>query len=189
VIRALVATGAVALVLLAGEVWAVSFTLSEAERQAAIRAGERSTTGEGFDREWRVSADGETATVLTPFHRLLIAARHAAFKNTSLKPAEVERTLKQDAGRLVVAVQLRGTREDFARHYAPRLLAGEREIKPAFVQNERTAMRQDDGRFVARCLYGFPVRDLTGRERVALRVADAEGRAVSRFTLDLSTMR
>jgi hypothetical protein len=159
------------------------------DKQAAIRTGERSTTVDGFDREWRVSIEGESATVLTPFHRLVLAARHAAFKSTPLKPAEVERTLKQDAGRLMVAVQLRGTREDFARHYTPRLLAGSREIKPTFVQNERTALRGDDGVFLARCLYGFPIRDLLGRERLDLTVSDADGRPVSRFTLDLATMR
>jgi hypothetical protein len=118
-----------------------------------------------------------------------VAARHAAFKNETVKPSEVSRVLKQDAGRLVIWVHLRGKREDFARHYAPMLVAGSREIKPAFVQNERTARPQDAGVYVARCVYGFPLRDLNGRERVALRVNDAEGRDVSRFTIDLSTMR
>ena len=46
----------------------------------------------------------------------------------------------------MVWVSLRGGSEDFARYYVPRLLAGDREIKAAFVQNERTAIRQDDGR-------------------------------------------
>ena len=186
-IRALIA--AAAAVLLGGEALAASFTLGESEQQAAIRAGERSTTAEAFDREWRVSSGGESVTVLTPFHRLVVAARHAAFKNETVKPAEVSRVLKQDAARLVVWVQVRGKREDFARHFAPRLVAGTREVKPVFVQNERTAMRQEDGVYVARCVYGFPLRDLTGRDRLTLRVADGDGRDVSRFTIDLSTMR
>jgi hypothetical protein len=187
VIRALIA--AAALALLGGEARAASFTLAEKDQQAAIRAGERSTTAEVFDREWRVSSGGESVTVLTPFHRLVVAARHAAFKNETVKPSEVSRVLKQDAGRLMVSVQLRGKSEDFARHYKPKLMAGTREIKPAFVQNEHTALRQEDGVYVARCLYGFPSRDFTERDRLVLRVSDSDGRDVSRFTIDLATMR
>jgi len=71
----------------------------------------------------------------------------------------------------------------------PRLQVGDREIKASFVQNERTALRQDDGVYLARCVYGFPVRDLDGRARAALVIADADGRHVGRFTLDLSSMR
>jgi hypothetical protein len=187
VIRALAL--AAAAVLVAGPALAASFTLGESDQQAAIRLGERSTTAEVFDREWRVSQGGESVTVLTPFHRLVVAARHSAFKNETVRPSEVSRVLRHDRGRLVLSVQLRGKREDFARHYAPTLLAGTREIKPAFVQNEHTALRQEDGAYVARCLYGFPLRDLTGRDRLTLRVADSDGRDVSRFTIDLSTMR
>ena len=188
-IRALV--GSVALVLLAaGGAAAASFTLDDGARQAALKAGERSTLVEGFDHEWRVNGDGgETLTVLTPFHRLLLAARNATFKNNPLKPAEIERAVKQDAQRLIVWVHLRGRSEDFARHYVPRLLDGTRDIKATFVQNERTAPRQDDGAYVARCVYGFPIRDLTGNGRIELAVADSDGRDVSRFTIDLSKMR
>jgi hypothetical protein len=126
---------------------------------------------------------------MTPFHRLAVAARHAAFKKDSLKPAEVERVLKQDAQRLVVWVHLRGPSEDFARHYVPRLVDGPREIQASFVQNERTAARQDDGGFLARCVYGFPIRDIDARGRLALIIADADGRDLRTFTIDLSTMR
>jgi hypothetical protein len=187
VIPALIATAL--LVLPAGEAGAASFTLDEKAQQAAIRAGERSTTTETFDREWRVSSNGESVTVLTPFHRLVVAARHAAFKNETIKPAEVSRVLKKDTGRLVMSVQLRGKREDFARRYRPLLVVGTREIKPTFVQNEHTAIRQDDGVYVARCLYTFPSRDLTARERLVLRVADGDGQEMSRFTIDLASMR
>lgn len=180
---------ATAAVLAAGPVAAATFALSSAEQQAAISLGERSTTAEGFDREWRVSQGGESVSVLTPFHRLVVAARHAAFKNEAITPSEVTRVLKRDASRLVLSVQLRGKREDFARHYAPLLLAGPREIKPAFVQNEHTPLRQEDGVYLARCMYGFPLSDLEGQERVTLRVSDAEGREVSRFTIDLARMR
>jgi hypothetical protein len=188
VIRALVVLAAAALVI-TGEAAAASLTLTDADKRAAMQVGERSTTVEDFDREWRVSGEGGAVTVLTPFHRLAVAARHAAFKNETLKPVEVERTVKKDAGRLVVWVQLRGRSEDFARYYVPRLTLGTREIKATFVQNERTALRQDDGVYLARCAYGFPVRDLDGRARVALIVADIEGREVSQFTIDLSAMR
>jgi hypothetical protein len=187
VIRALVV---LALLAVAGDAMAASFLLSDADKRAAIHTGERSITTETFDREWRVTnGGGETATVLTPFHRLTVAARHAAFKNDSLKPADVARVLKEDAGRLVVWVNLRGKGEDFARFYVPRLVAGDREIKASFVQNERTAVRQDDGAYLARCVYGFPVQDLTGNTRVALVVVDPDGRDVSRFTIDLASMR
>jgi hypothetical protein len=189
VIRGLLGVAAAALVVVTGEAGAASLTLNDADKRAAIQAGERSTTAEDFDREWRSSSDGGDVTVLTPFHRLAVAARHAAFKNEPLKPLDVERTLKKDAGRLVVWVQLRGRSEDFARYYVPRLMLGDREIKASFVQNERTALRQDDGRYLARCAYGFPVRDLDGRSRVALIVADIEGRDIGRFTIDLSAMR
>jgi hypothetical protein len=118
-----------------------------------------------------------------------VAARHAAFKKESLKPAEVERVLKQDAQRLVVWVHLRGPSENFARHYVPRLVDGPREIRAIFVQNERTAPRQDDGGFLARCVYGFPIRDIDARGRLALVIADADGRDLRTFTIDLSTMR
>jgi hypothetical protein len=187
VIRVLVVS--LAVLIAVGEAAAASFSLSEADKRAAMRMGERSTTSEDFDREWRVSHDGGDLTVLTPFHRLVVAARHAAFKNEPLKPAEVERMLKKDAGRLVVWVRLRGRGADFARYYVPRLVQGTREIRPSFVQNERTALRQDDGVYLARCVYGFPVRDLDGRANVVLMVSDADGGAVSRFTIDLSSMR
>jgi len=189
VIQALLVTAAVSLAL-AGPARAASFTLVDSDKRAAIQAGERSTTSETFDREWRVAnGGGESVLVLTPFHRLVVAARHAAFKNEPLKPGEVDRTLKEDAGRLIVWVNLRGRSQDFARFYVPRLVAGDREIKAAFVQNERTAIRQEDGAYVARCVYGFPVQDLAPRARVALIVADGDGRDVSRFTLDLAGMR
>lgn len=182
---------AAAVMIATGEAAAASLALTEADRRAAILAGERSTTVEDYDREWRVRGEGTgaEALVLTPFHRLAVAARHAAFKNEPLKPAEIERSVKKEAGRLVVWVQLRGRSEDFARHYAPRIMHGTREIRPSFVQNERTAIRQDDGAFLARCAYGFPMRDLDARARIALIMADVEGRDVTSFTIDLAAMR
>jgi hypothetical protein len=187
VIRALIL---LALVLAPGPANAVMLQLSDGDRREALRVGERSITNDTFDGEWRVvSGSGESVVVMSPFHRLALAARNAAFKSDTLKPKDVERVVKQDANRLVVWVNLRGGSEQFARHYVPRLMSGTREIKAAFVQNEHTASRQDDGRFLARCIYGFPIQDLTGRDRLALVVADADGRDVTRFTIDLAGMR
>ena len=64
----------------------------------------------------------------------------------------------------------------------------EREILPSFVQNERTALREEGG-FVARCVYGFPTKEITGTSRGTLVVRDAGGREVSRFGIDLARMR
>jgi hypothetical protein len=190
VIRALPTLAVLAVLAVGSEAVAASFTLTDADKRAAIRTGERSVTSETFDGEWRVTnGGGETATVVTPFHRLMVAARHAAFKNEPLKPNDVDRVLKENAGRLVVWVSLRGRSEEFARFYVPRLVAAEREIRASFVQNERTASRQEDGAYMARCVYGFPIQELTGRARVALVVADSDGRDVSRFTIDLAGMR
>jgi hypothetical protein len=127
--------------------------------------------------------------VLTPFHRLVLAARHAAFRNEPLKPDEPDRLLSEQRDRLVFWASLHGPREDFARFYTPRLRVGDREIEPAFVQNERTAVREADGRYLARCVYAFPTRNLAETSRVTLVVRDVDGRDVGRFTLDLSTMR
>jgi hypothetical protein len=177
-------------VLLVVEAHAAAFTLSETQKSEALRVGTSSITTEAFDAEWRVSnGSGESVTVITPFHRLAMAARNAAFKDEPLKPAEPDRLLRHDNNRLVLWVQLRGRHERFARFYAPRLIAGDRQIKPTFVQNEQTAARQEDGAYVARCVYRFPARDLADTAKVALVVGDSDGREVSRFDIDLSTMR
>ena len=167
-----------------------SLALTEGQRQEAIRAGERSVTAEAFGAEWSVAgAGGERAVVLTPFHRLAIAARHARFGGKALKPGDPDKVLREARDRLVFWVSLRGGSPDFARYYVPRLVVGGREVQASFVQNERTAARQDDGAYLARCVYGFPTRDVEGRERVALVVADGDGRDVTRFTIDLAAMR
>jgi hypothetical protein len=169
---------------------AASFVLSPAERETALLVGERSVTNDAFDAEWRLeNGAGDSVTVVTPFHRLVLAGRHAAFKKEPLKPDEPARLLREQQDRFVVWAQLHGPREDFARYLAPRLMLGAREIEPTFVQNERTAARLEDGAYQARCVYGFPTRDVTGRSRVLLIIRDVDGRDVSRFSIDLSTMR
>lgn len=186
-------------------VLAVSLTASAAQGAAltlpasdiphALSVGQASVTHEGaFDAEWRVTNEaGDSVVVMTPFHRIVLAARHAAFKGEPLKSSEPAKILKEQRDRLLLFVQLRGTREDFARFYAPRLLlrgaADAQEIEPTFVQNERSAVRQESGEFLARCVYGFPTKELTGTSRVLLVVRDAERRDVSRFTIDLGAMR
>ena len=147
-----------------------ALTLDDNGRREAIRVGEKSVGNETFDTEWKVKGAGADAvSVLTPFHRLVIAARHATYSGKPLKPTEPDKLLKENRDRLV--------------------LLGDREIKPTFVQNERTAQRQDDGRYLARCVYGFPTRDINGRGPATLIVADADGRDVSRFAIDLGKMR
>jgi hypothetical protein len=169
---------------------AVSLTLTDGQRQEALRTGERSVTEEALDGEWSVkNGAGERAVLMSPFHRLAVAARHATFSGKPLKPTDPDKILKENRDRLVFWVDLRGTSEDFARYYVPRLMVGDREIKASFVQNERTAARQPDGGYLARCVYGFPTRDVKGGERVGLIVGDGSGRDVSQFTFDLARMR
>ena len=169
---------------------AASFSLSEREQKQALVVGQRSVINETFGGEWRiVQGSGESVEVVTPFHRLALAARNAAFKNEPLKPQDQDKMLTELKDRLMFWVYLQGPSEQFARHLSPRLLVDDREIEPALVQNERTAVRQDNGRYLARCVYWFPTKDLTGTSRPVLVVRDAEGQPVTRFAIDLARMR
>lgn len=170
---------------------AALLTLTEAQRAEALRAGERSVTKEtGFDAEWRVdNAAGESLIVMTPFYRLMLASRHAAFRNEPVKPQDQEKLLRDVGDRLTVWVQLQGRKEDFARYYTPRLLVADREIVPVFVQNERTGLRQANGSFLARSVYAFPNREITGQSRLVLMIRDPDGQLMSRFAIELGKMR
>jgi hypothetical protein len=169
---------------------AASFSLEPQQRTDALRVGAQSITRDSFDTEWRVTnPSGETVTVITPFHRLVLAARNAAFKNERMKDSEPEKLLREQQDRLVIWANLHGPREDFARFYGPRILLGDREIEPSFVQNERTAVRTEGGGYLARCVYGFPVKEIAPKGRLVLVVRDPDGRDVSRFTIDLASMR
>lgn len=182
---------ALAVLLLAGPsvAGAASFTLESQQRTDALRVGAQSITLDSFDTEWRVAnPSGDTLMVITPFYRLVLAARNAAFKNEPMKDSP-DKLLREQQDRLVIWANLRGTREDFARFYAPRILLGDREIEPAFVQNERTAVRTDGGTYLARCVYGFPVKEIAPKARLILVVRDPDGRDISRFTIDLASMR
>ncbi len=169
---------------------ALLLTLSPRDRDEAVRAGRRSIADENWGGEWRVDAGaGQLVTVMTPFHRLALAARNSAFQDRELKPRDVETALKDQEGKLVFWATLRGPRVDFARHYAPVLVSRQQEIKASFAQNERTALKGDDGQYTARCMYVFPGTDVDPKGTVTLLVRDIEERQVAKFTVDLSSMR
>jgi hypothetical protein len=169
---------------------AASLVLDDAGKQAALTYGRASADRETFDAEWRVkNPAGDVVSVLTPFHRVAIAARHATFRNETLRPGEPDRLLRQQKDRLVLQAEVRGAGDDFARQLVPELILGERKLKPAFVQNDRAPLRLDDGGYLARCTYGFPLKELTGTSRPTLVLRDRNQREVSRFTIDLGKMR
>jgi len=175
----------------AGPLDAASFALTPGERDEAIRAGRRSIVTEDFGAEWRVGGEelGQTLTVMTPFHRLALAARNSAFRNEELRQKDVDSLLKDREGKLVLWATFRGPRADFARFYVPALLRGQQAIKASFTQNERTALREEDGRYMARCMYVFPAGELDRAGKVTLVVKGPDDKPVGRFTVDLSAMR
>lgn len=169
---------------------AASFALDDRQIDAAVAVGESSVAHDAVGDEWRQrNPAGHVLMVMTPFHRLALAARHAAFRKEPLKPRDVRRVVKEQRDRLVLWLELRGPREDFARFYRPRLSLGPREIEPAFVQNERTAVRAEDGKFVAHCVYTFPAKAITGTSKLGLLVRDGDGHEVTSFSIDLGSMR
>lgn len=168
----------------------MSLVLTDRDREQAIRAGKKSIVADEFGGEWRVKdGAGQTAVVLTPFHRLALAARNSAFQSKELKPRDVQTVLKGAEGRLAFWVTLRGGKPDFARFYTPEVLAGSQAVKASFVQNERTALREEDGRYAAQCLYAFPAESIDPKGRVVLVVKDADEKEVAKFTVDLAAMR
>jgi hypothetical protein len=170
---------------------AASFTLTPEQRDDAIRMGKRSVVSGAFDAEWSVSGAGagQALMVMTPFHRLALAVRNSAFKSQELKPQDVEALLKEQAGTLTLWAMLRGGTADFARFYTPLLVSGREQIKPSFTQNERTARREDDGSYTARCMYVFPSGSLKPNDTVTLIVKGSDDKQVAKFTVDLSAMR
>jgi hypothetical protein len=169
---------------------AVSFALSDRDREQAVRAGKKSIVVEEFGTEWRLKdASGQTIVVMTPFYRLALAARNSTFRSQELKPRDVDALMKDYEGKLAFRVTLRGGKTDFARFYAPMLVAGAQEVKASFVQNEHTAIREDDGRYAAQCLYVFSAGKLDPKGQVVLVVKDADEREVAKFTVDLAAMR
>jgi hypothetical protein len=176
--------------LLAVTAEGASLTLDARRLQEAVEVGERSVTRDSLGDEWDVrNPAGHQVTVMTPFRRVALAARQAAFRRDTLKPRDRDRAVKEQQDRLVFWVELKGSREDFARFYTPRLVAGARQIEPSFAQNERTAARTEDGKFVARCVYGFPTRLVPAAGKVVLLIRDADGRDLTSFAIDLGSMR
>ena len=170
---------------------AASFTLTPTERTDAISLGRQSVTSEEFDGEWKVRGDspGQTLLVVTPFHRLALAARNVAFKSQQLKPKDIDALVKDYEGTLTLWATLKGAKADFARFYAPVLANGSDEVKATFVQNERTARREDDGSFTARCMYVFPTGTLNAKDKITLIVKNSDSQPVAKFTVDLAAMR
>lgn len=192
-IRALPVALALAVLAWTAPAAAASLTLSDPQKREALRAGERSIIHEQevFDSDWQVTnGSGERVKVITPFYRLAEAARQAAFKNEPMKPGEPDKLLRGQQDRLILWAYLRGDSEDFARFYAARLLMPDGlEIEQVKAQNERTAKRQADGTYLARCVYWFPTKEITGTSRVVLVVRDFNGNDVARFAIDLQKMR
>ena len=133
--------------MMVGRLEAASFTLTPQQRDAAMEMGRQSVISDRFGTEWKVGGDAaaEGLVVMTPFHRLALAARNATFKSEELKPKDVDALLKEQEGKLTVWATLKGPKADFARFYIPVLVSGQQQIKPTFTQNERTARREDDG--------------------------------------------
>jgi hypothetical protein len=185
----LLALGAYALTT--GSVDAVFLTLTPKERDAAIEMGRQSIISDRFGGEWKVNGEGagEALVVMTPFHRLALAARNSAFKSEELKPKDIDSVMREQEGRLTLWATLRGGKADFARFFTPLLVNGQRPIKASFTQNERTARREGDGGYTARCIYVFPTEGLKPGEPLVLIVKDTNDAQVAKFTLNLSAMR
>lgn len=165
--------------------------LSPGDIETALEAGARGVAQEDFGDEWRVALPGGgEITVTTPFSRLAYAARQAAFRGEPLPDKQRQEQLDRGKGKLQLLVTMLGPAVDFARWFQPVLRVGGREVKASFAQNERTALRLEDGRFAARNLYVFPLEGLPPRGTVTLVVNHSvDRREVLRVSLDLSTMR
>ena len=164
-------------------------SLSSQQVEDALELGRTSVTQERFGEEWQITVKGESVTVATPFSRLALAARHAAFKREALSTSDVQKLLDRGKGRIHFLAALRGGQAEFARFYEPLLLVKGKEVKPLFVQNERTAAPLEDGAFLARCLYVFPTDGLDPRGKATLLVRRPNGPEVFRAIIDLAGMR
>lgn len=158
----------------------------------AIDAGTASITQEDFAEEWQLRLPGgEEVVVSTPFSRLALAARQAAMKGEPLTDKQRQDQLDRGKGRIQLVVTMYGRARDFARWYLPTLLADGREIKATFVQNERTPLRLEDGRYAARNVYVFPLEELgtSGPVTLVVRGAPPDRKEVLRSALDFGKLR
>ena len=169
---------------------AASFQLTSKDVEDAIRTGKQSLIQEEFGREWQqANPKGDEVTVQTPFYRLALSARLSAFRGEELQKADIDKLVQATQGRLMFWVVIRGAKPDFAKTFQPVLVMEGKELKPVFVQNERTALLLEDGRYLARCVYAFPTEELRSNASLALVVRTFEGQEVSRFQVNLATMR
>jgi hypothetical protein len=181
----------VAGVTAASESPALMPTLSAEDIRRALDEGARAIAKEDFGEEWRVGLPrGEEILVTTPYSRLAFAARRAAFKEEPLTDKQVQEQVERGQGKLQLQVTMYGRETDFARWYQAVLRVGGREIKATFVQNERTALRTEDGRFAARNIYVFPLEGIAAQGTVTLVVQHSiERKEILRASLDLGRMR
>jgi hypothetical protein len=176
----------------AGPAAALVGDLTPAGIEQAEDAGTRGMTREDFDQEWHLRlSGGEEIVVSTPFSRLALAARQAAIKGELLTPRQRQEQIDRGLGRIQLLVTLYGKERTFARWYQASLVVGRKEIKANFVQNERTPLRLEDGRYAARNVYVFPLEELPGKGSVTLVIRDAppESREVLRAPIDLARFR
>ena len=159
----------------------------------AVDAGIAAITQDDFAEEWQLRLPGgEDIVVSTPFSRLALAARQAAMKSESMTEKQQKDQIDRGKGRIQLLVTMRGgPSRSFARFYQPVLVVNGREIKATFVQNERTPIREEDGRLAARNVYVFPLEGLPATGVVTLVVRDAppEQKEVLRARLDLGKFR
>jgi hypothetical protein len=159
----------------------------------AVNAGIAAITQEEFAEEWQLRLPGgEEVVVSTPFSRLALAARQAAMKGESLTDKQRQEQIDRGKGRIQLLVTMHGgPARDFARWYQPVLVVNGQEVKAVFVQNERTPLRQEDGRLAARNVYVFPIEGLPANAPVTLLVRGAppEQKEVLRARLDLGKFR
>ena len=159
----------------------------------AMEAGAASITKEEFGEEWQLRLPGgEEVVVSTPFSRLALAARQAAMKGESLSDRQQKEQIDRGKGRIQLLVTMHGPPPGtFARWYQPVLVVNGQEVKPVFVQNERTPLRTEDGRLAARNVYVFPLEGLpeNGSVTLVVRGAPPEQKEVLRGKLDLGKFR
>jgi hypothetical protein len=166
--------------------------LTPAGMGEAIDAGTASITQEDFAEEWQLRLPGgEEVAISTPFSRLALAARQAAMKGEALTDKQRQEQIDRGKGRVQLVVTMYGRARDFARWYQPTLLTDGREIKATFVQNERTPLRLEDGRYAARNVYVFPLEDLAtnGPVTLVVRGAPPDHKEVLRSALDFGKFR
>jgi hypothetical protein len=173
------------------EVPAIMASLSADDIRRAIDEGARAIAKEDFGEEWRVQLPrGEEILVTTPYARIAYAARRAAFKEEPLADKQLQEQVERGQGKLQLQVTMYGREVDFARWYQAVLRLGAREVKATFTQNERTALKMEDGRFAARNIYVFPLEGIPAQGAVTLVVQHSiERKEILRASLDLGRMR